>query len=126
MNEKVFGAFIVIAAIIAGCGGSKESSDPVFSTPPDNIYTAAKAGNVEAVKGFITDGKWDPASPDDTGTTPLNYAAANGNVEIIRIMVEHGANPNQIDIHKNTPLKVAEKAGKTDAVAVLKELGATQ
>lgn len=111
--------------LILGCGGSDVKNDPILGEP-DNIYVAAKAGDLEAVRGFIEANQWDPHSPDGAGITPLNYAAASGNVEIIRLMVENGADVNQIDVHHDTPLKCAEKAGKSEAVAVLKELGATE
>jgi ankyrin repeat protein len=58
--------------------------------------------------------------------TPLNYAAANGNADIIRLMVEEGADVNQVDVRGNTPLLSAKKAGKTEAVQLLIELGATE
>jgi ankyrin repeat protein len=121
-------ALLAISAFLTGCGDPATMNDPIFnqSGPPANIYEAAKAGDFEAAERFIIAGQWDPQYPDGGGVTPLNYAAANGNIDIIRLMVEEGADVNQVDVRGNTPLSSAKKAGKTEAVELLIELGATE
>lgn len=115
-------------AWIVGCGAAEVADEgamqQILGQP--TVYTAAQAGDLQAVREFIESNEWDPQRPDGAGVTPLNYAAVGGNVEIIRLMVQNGADVNQADIHRNTPLMSAQKAGKTEAVNVLKELGATE
>jgi ankyrin repeat protein len=107
----------------SGCGGTTDEAIP---QGPATIYEAAKAGDIARVRELIELNQWDPQSPDGNGVTPLNYAAENGDVEMIRLMVEYGAAVNHVDVNLDTPLKCAERAGNTEAIALLKELGATE
>jgi ankyrin repeat protein len=56
--------------------------------------------------------------------TPLHYAATNDDVEGIKLLLAHGADPNErtrIDEYA-TPLEEAEILGRTEAVRLLREL----
>lgn len=114
-------------AMVAGCGMDPDSKgDPAVQLGADNIYVAASQGDLAAARSFIEQDAWDSQRPDGTGVTPLTAAIEGGNVEIVRLMVENGADVNQIDARLMTPLQVAEKAGKSEMVEVLKEYGATK
>lgn len=116
--------------VMAGCGGSGtgDPDDLVMSSDgaPMNIYQAAEQGDFESVVRYMQTGQWDPTRPDDTGLLPLTAAAKGGNAEIVKLMVQYGANVNQRDVKGNTPLAVAEKAGHKEVAQVLRELGATE
>jgi len=59
-----------------------------------------------------------------TDKTTLHSAATFGNVEATKILLQHGAEPNQIDQFGDTPLIVAHK-NKYPAIAIaLVEVGA--
>lgn len=59
------------------------------------------------------------------GMTPLTVAAENGNIEIIRLLIEEGkANVNLPSNYGVTPLIAATRAGKEDAAKYLIEKGA--
>ena len=79
----------------------------------NRIYKAMKFFNFEgfhellAKTGVIEDGK-----------KPLFWAAETGNVPILKYLVEHGADPNEIDHTGNRPLAYARTR---DAVAYLKQ-----
>ena len=80
----------------------------------NRIYRALKRINIEgfhellARNNLIADGK-----------KPLFWAAETGNVPIMKYLVAHGADPNEIDNAGNRPLAYARTR---DAVAYLKEL----
>ena len=117
----------VALTLVLGCGSSSPSeNDPAMKVAADNIYVAARQGDLEAVRSFIERGAWSPQRPDGTGLTPLTCAVEGENVEIIRLMVENGADVNQIDARLRTPLQVAEKSGNSEVIEVLKQLGATK
>lgn len=119
-------AMFVALVLTIGCGGPALEDEPEFTIGANNIYMAAIQGDLETVKSFIERGSWDPGRPDGNGLTPLSCAIEGGNVEIVRLMVEQGADVNEIDARLMTPLEVANKAGKSEIAQVLKELGATK
>src|SRR5262249_22045458 len=108
--------------------------------------TAARAGRTDAVKVLIESGANVNGKEATRGQTALMWAAAEGHAEIIRLLVQHGADvkatsrapssPKDItdgeSIYKRvaprvdvfTPLQFAVQAGHLDAAKALLELGA--
>jgi uncharacterized protein len=115
----------LVLALILACGDGGQQSESVFQRPYD-IFQAAEAGDLEGVNQFISDGQWDYQMSDTSGMTPLNRAAAGGHVDVIRLMVQHGARVDFPDLRGKTPLQVAREHGNQDAVNVLQELGARE
>jgi len=56
------------------------------------------------------------------GYTPLHYAAAGGRIDIVELLIEHGANINATDSSNKgaTPLDYAHWKGQMEVVEVLK------
>ena len=62
-----------------------------------------------------------PNAPDNTGWTPIHYAALKGHLEIIIIlMTSADANPNAQDIWGKTPTDLARQNGHSKIVEELK------
>jgi len=84
-----------------------------------DLHCAAQDGDVTRVQQLLTDGR-SPNVFDETSKTPLHYAAENGHLEIMRVLLEAGAdvNANEEERIGNTPLRdVADKCSL--AVATL-------
>ena len=60
---------------------------------------------------------------ENSGHTALIYASAEGYTEIVRMLLQRGADVNYI-IRGNTALVVATKRGHTEIVRMLKQAGA--
>ena len=65
------------------------------------------------------------SDPNYIGETPLHEAAAKGNIQIVRLLVENDFNVNaKSGIDKNTPLHFAAGNGHAETVGALVEAGA--
>jgi ankyrin repeat protein len=97
------------------------SGPPPAGSQDLDLITAVKAGDLSRVREIVA------ASPDtlrrrDTqfGATPLHWAALRGYREIAAYLLDQGADPSATNNAGETPLQVAERAGKKDVVEALK------
>ena len=72
---------------------------------------------------FTLQDKWaDPNRADDLlGRTPLHVAAREGHTEVVRHLIEAGAQQLLGDGYGNTPLTLAEQYGHGDVINYLRE-----
>jgi hypothetical protein len=61
---------------------------------------------------------------DDEGRTPLLLAVAGGRLDMVRLLLEHGADPNAADRSGLTPLAQARQKGYVEIAAALTHAGA--
>lgn len=80
------------------------------------IYSNSKNGNARSIERdvdtlFKTEKiKSIVNTPNSSGETPLHWACEKGNLIMVRKLIEQGANPNQLDNHKCSPLMFAINA----------------
>jgi ankyrin repeat protein len=87
-----------------------------------SLLEAAGRGDVEEVKRMLI--RVDPNTRDICGRAPLHYAAREGRVEVIKLLLERGAYPNAWDNCDKTPLHYAAERGDVEIVRLLLEKGA--
>ncbi len=81
-------------------------------------------GSLNFVKRLIASGA-DVNAVNNSGQSPLHIAAWQGNAEIIKVLLDNGADPNiGRDFQNNTPLDNAIVKKHKEAIKVLKEHGA--
>lgn len=92
-----------------------------------DIFDASAVGNVATVRNLLSS---DRASVDDRGPdgyTALHFAAAFGQLEVARLLLGRGADPNAVALNESrvTPLHSAVSARHRDAASLLLALGAS-
>ncbi len=101
----------------------RQRADPraverVRHSHPDLVRTAAETGRLSVIPWLVRHGF---TVQGDSGRTPLHHAAAAGDTDILRFLIEHGANLDARDPDGKTARDWAEFFGQHDAVAVLTE-----
>ena len=92
----------------------------------DDFFKACKEGNLDKVKKFIKKG-YDVNKISKRSfppKTPLMYAAGEGRFDIVKYLIDHGADVSKKDDHKRTALHYAIERGDLKVVEVLLSKGA--
>lgn len=88
------------------------------------LWAAAKSGDAKSVADLLARGA-DPNVPYKLGFRALHYAALRGHTEVIRVLLEHGADPGaKDDVNEYTALTYVAMNGFCDAVEPLLRKGA--
>merc|ERR1712215_186745 len=88
-----------------------------------NLNDAAMAGNVEEVLIRLNMGEDPNQKCYPRYSTPLHDAVCCGRQEIVQILVERGADVNELDYKNMTPLKLAIRYGQYDIETLLRSKG---
>lgn len=97
--------------------------------PPDSrnirgvtpLWRAASFGNRAIVKLLLATGTVDPNSMSIGNRGPIFWPCENGFTDIVRMLLEHGADPNALDNHGRTPYSIAKDRNHRAVLNVLEE-----
>ena len=132
-----------------GCGSSSshanelnaphEPHEPHWIRPEDmdeeersaiaeGLHAAAKAGNVEELSRLLSTEKGRACinEGDESGITPLHFAASYSKLEAVKLLVEMGAAVDQAGEAFGTPLTAAAKYGYDSMAKYLLSKGASE
>jgi hypothetical protein len=84
------------------------------------LIDAVKTNQLARVEEALNAGA-DIHQQDEQGWTPLNWAAGRGNVEIVSLLLDRGADVFQMGRDQRTPYKIALAAKHIDVARRLKE-----
>lgn len=102
----------------------KQGVDPNTATPTGEtaLHWAAHRDDLNVARELIHAGA--KIVPNRYGLSALVPACANGNAAMIELLLDAGADPNLSEPDGRTPLMVASKTGKSEAVRTLLTRGA--
>ncbi len=96
------------------------------STPPAPpprrgapIHDAAKAGDLQTIRGILADTPGTLDAPDKSGRTPLHLAAYLGHQNVVELLLEKGANKNATDRRGIRPIDAAMRRGHAHLAPLL-------
>jgi len=113
-----------LALFVVGSAARAQLNINPFSAYYDNVSRAAAKNDAEAVRRLVGSGDGNPNQIDDASRTAMHYAAMNGNLQIIAILVKANAKLNLPDPLGDTPLHLAVEQDQLEAAKLLLEVGA--
>ncbi len=111
------------AATISGAPAARAALN-LWGDYYDNVARAAAQNDAEQVRQLVGSGEGNPDMVDDDQRTGLHYAAMNGNLQILAILIKAKAKLNVEDKLGDTPLHLAADRGQTEAAKLLLDVGA--
>lgn len=99
--------FVLCLGIVFLCSGNMGYAQT------DDIFEAVKSKNITKVVEIIEESPFKSAirKQDNDGNTPLMYAAAIGDLNMVKCLVEHGAKVNVGNKNGQTPIMLAVSMG---------------
>lgn len=89
-----------------------------------NLYEASALGRAGRLKTILGQSRRRVNEPGVDGHTPLGLAAAFGQPDAVKVLLDHGADPGVATKAGVTPLAVALAAGHADVAELLRSRGA--
>ena len=116
---------IPVAAFAAtACLSAALALAPVVAAVDAPLADAAMREDVQTVRALLAQGA-DPDTAHGDGMTALHWAAQHGNVEIVTLLLDAGADRGaRTRLGAHTPLHVASRSARGTATAALLEAGA--
>jgi ankyrin repeat protein len=87
------------------------------------VMAAAMRGDAAALKPLLDRGADVNVQGGDFGRTALLMATTTGREDVVKLLLDKGANPHAKDRLGNTPLRWAKKRGNTSIVKLLEKAG---
>lgn len=90
------------------------------------LQIACDKGKYDVAKRLIEEEGYDVDDQDNAGNSSLHEAALNGHLDIVKLLIKHGANVNikSYEMFQDTPLVDASANGHLDVVQYLLDHGA--
>ena len=91
----------------------------------DNMFlNACKNAQKGIVQAFLNKGGINVDKRDSLGNTPLYYASLKGAKDIVKLILDAGANPNLANNISETPLHLAAQSTSKEVIKLLTDAGA--
>ena len=99
------------------------TASAVMAAPPATLLDAVESGDRTAALRLLAKGA-NPNTPGPDGTTPIMWAAANDDTELVRALVKAGAKVDARNHFGTSALTEAATSGSASIIDVLLKAGA--
>jgi ankyrin repeat protein len=124
LHWAYFGGSLTVVELLEQSGADLAARDDALGCTPRSfgICVPANWGLAFLVRARLVE---DPSLVNimDGRTSPLHEAARNNNVEVVRLLLEHGANPSLTNGDGKTPLDFATELGHVAVAEMLQGAG---
>lgn len=119
MNRFTLLAVLILFASLDGISQTGPWAKYDNKMKGEALIREADGGNLEEVKSIVAGGADVNWQLQYTGLTPLMAAASNGKTEVVRFLLDKGADPAVKDANGKTALDRAKMFGASDVVKLL-------
>lgn len=110
------GTILLIVSWVSAAAGAQD--------PVQKLRDWSGAGQIGAVRQLLEENsELDIDSQDESGWTALMLASRAGYVDVVRLLLDSGANPRLENDNKETALLLAATQGRTEVVRLLLDTG---
>ena len=129
VHERIDGCSVMRAAARAGNASAvhalNDAGAPVVESDGDALlFCAVREAQAASTKALLERGTPVGVRTHAGGETPLHVAAGEGGADVVRVLLNHGADVASVDDEGKTPLHMAAKGGSAHVVRVLLDHGA--
>lgn len=86
------------------------------------LIEAVRTGHVGEATQLLRSGADVNEHGSEQGWTALNYAAGKGDVSMVRLLLDHGADLTKVGHDERTPYMIALAAGRVEAARLLRDV----
>ena len=123
MNTRLLAIGALAAFIASAASVVAEAQINPFGTFWESVPRAAQQNDAARVRDLLADNS-NPNGTDDDARTGMHYAAMNGNLTIIAILIKAKAKLDPKDKLGNTPLHLAADRNQAEVAQLLLDVGA--
>ena len=123
MNTRLIPVIAFAVFLTASASLVSNAQINPFSAYYDNVAHAARQDDAAQVRLLVANDS-NPNQTDEDSRTAMHYAAINGNLTIIAILIKAKAKLDAKDKLGNTPLHLAADRNQVDAAQLLLDVGA--